>query len=324
MMKPQVMISQCLIGDPVRYDGKHKIDDFIINYVMPFMEIVPNCPEVACGMPTPRPPIQIIKVGTERQLVNVDNTHINHSTTMAKIAHQIAGQNPSLCGLISKSKSPSCGIVDTPVKHVHRPEKTSDLSVANEYIEPGNGFFIEHFKSHLNFLPIIDENQIKIANLRHRFLTKAFTLHRWYLNQKRSKTPTKSFIANHRLLLTAYCIENAITEDNLFEKMLMSDENSELSAIKHWIDIFDTDLSLSSLAKTFTSAANNILFPRRERVEYQNLARLLHQLIENNDIQSSNKLHLCLAEQSHRTNINQLSQSTLFRPYPKELNDIKE
>ena len=48
--KIRIGISQCLIGDKVRYDGGHKLDRFLTDTLGKWVEYVPVCPEVECGM----------------------------------------------------------------------------------------------------------------------------------------------------------------------------------------------------------------------------------------------------------------------------------
>ena len=44
--RPRVGISRCLIGDEVRYDGTHRLDERVIELLGPYVEWVPVCPEV--------------------------------------------------------------------------------------------------------------------------------------------------------------------------------------------------------------------------------------------------------------------------------------
>lgn len=49
-MKIRVETSACLPGNPVRYDGGHKLDSFITGTLGQYIEYVPICPEADCGM----------------------------------------------------------------------------------------------------------------------------------------------------------------------------------------------------------------------------------------------------------------------------------
>lgn len=55
-----ILVSSCLLGNPVRYDGAGKrCDDAILQAWIAAGRVVPFCPEVAGGLPTPRPPAEI-------------------------------------------------------------------------------------------------------------------------------------------------------------------------------------------------------------------------------------------------------------------------
>jgi len=54
--KIRLGISSCLLGNPVRYDGGHKLDRFLTDTLGRYVEYVPVCPEVECGMSIPRDP----------------------------------------------------------------------------------------------------------------------------------------------------------------------------------------------------------------------------------------------------------------------------
>lgn len=54
----KVMISACLVGDKVRYDGKGKYNP-LVKEILAKYELVPLCPEVLGGLPTPRTPSEI-------------------------------------------------------------------------------------------------------------------------------------------------------------------------------------------------------------------------------------------------------------------------
>lgn len=58
----RILISACLVGRPVRYNGTEKSHDSaeIISRWEDEGRLMPLCPEVAVGFPTPRPPAEII------------------------------------------------------------------------------------------------------------------------------------------------------------------------------------------------------------------------------------------------------------------------
>lgn len=59
-MTAKILVSACLLGQKVRYDGGHaRSDDPIFQDWLVKERIVSFCPEVAGGLPTPRPPAEL-------------------------------------------------------------------------------------------------------------------------------------------------------------------------------------------------------------------------------------------------------------------------
>ena len=56
----KIGISACLLGERVRYDGGHQLDRSLIGVLGKFFTFVPVCPEVGCGLSTPREAMRLI------------------------------------------------------------------------------------------------------------------------------------------------------------------------------------------------------------------------------------------------------------------------
>ena len=69
--KALVGVSACLLGEEVRYNGAHKLDDFICGELARVVDLRPVCPEVDIGLGVPREPIQLTRSdnGTGTRLV---------------------------------------------------------------------------------------------------------------------------------------------------------------------------------------------------------------------------------------------------------------
>ncbi len=52
-------ISGCLTGSAVRFDGGHKRMGFVMDELAQWVSFRPVCPEMAIGLPTPRPAIRL-------------------------------------------------------------------------------------------------------------------------------------------------------------------------------------------------------------------------------------------------------------------------
>ncbi|MBQ4557569.1 MAG: DUF523 domain-containing protein [Clostridia bacterium] len=100
----RILISACLVGCACRYDGKSKPHS-IVEKLAKTHELIPFCPEIYGGLPTPRPPSEIVG----ERVVNSDGVDVT--------AEYVKGANEALmvarvlgCGAaVLKTKSPSCG-----------------------------------------------------------------------------------------------------------------------------------------------------------------------------------------------------------------------
>ncbi|MFA5421248.1 MAG: DUF523 domain-containing protein [Bacilli bacterium] len=101
----KVLISACLIGDRVRYDAKDNLNPNIDRLLAHF-ELVPFCPEVEGGLPTPRHPSEI-KRGRVYSDAGVDVT--KHFGLGAQKALNIC-KYLQIDLAILKEDSPSCGV----------------------------------------------------------------------------------------------------------------------------------------------------------------------------------------------------------------------
>ena len=56
-----VLVSACLLGSPVRYDGAHNLcKNEVLQHWRDEGRVISICPEVVGGLPTPRPPAKFI------------------------------------------------------------------------------------------------------------------------------------------------------------------------------------------------------------------------------------------------------------------------
>ena len=102
--KENILVSACLLGKPVRFDGKSKPHPDINK--LKHCNLIPICPEMFGGLPTPRPPHEL-KNG---KAITVDGTDITaQSTAGANKCLEIAKTHGAKLAIL-KAKSPSCGV----------------------------------------------------------------------------------------------------------------------------------------------------------------------------------------------------------------------
>ena len=113
-----ILVSACLLGVPCRYDGKSCPVPELIAWASSRW-VIPFCPEVEGGLPTPRLPSEIegARTGLDGADVLARRTRVLRSDGVDVTAHFIVGAQAA-AGLahdlgirlaILKSRSPSCG-----------------------------------------------------------------------------------------------------------------------------------------------------------------------------------------------------------------------
>ena len=100
----KIAVSSCLLGINCKYNGKSNYNEDIIKLKEKY-EIIPICPEVLGGLPTPRIPSEIIN----NKVINQEGTDVTlEYVTGANKALQILKENNIKIAIL-KTKSPSCG-----------------------------------------------------------------------------------------------------------------------------------------------------------------------------------------------------------------------
>ena len=88
--RPRVGVSSCLLGETVRWDGGHKRDADLIEWLGRDVDWVPVCPEVEMGLGTPREPINLVRTHGDTKLVTTttarDLTDVMRRYATARVA----------------------------------------------------------------------------------------------------------------------------------------------------------------------------------------------------------------------------------------------
>ncbi|MDL4775193.1 MULTISPECIES: DUF523 domain-containing protein [Thermomonosporaceae] len=110
-----ILVSSCLLGRPVRYDGRGKaVHDELFAQWRTEGRLVPFCPEVSGGLPVPRPPAEIVGDaaavldGTAQVRTAAGEDVTEHFVRGARLALEAAERAGARIALL-KQGSPSCG-----------------------------------------------------------------------------------------------------------------------------------------------------------------------------------------------------------------------
>lgn len=113
--KYRLGISQCLLGDRVRYDGASIADSVVLEKLAALFELVAICPEVEAGFGVPRPAVQLSGDLLEPRVTGRDDPTLDVTARLSEYTQARLAGLAELDGYVFKSRSPSCGLNSTPV-----------------------------------------------------------------------------------------------------------------------------------------------------------------------------------------------------------------
>jgi len=149
--QPTIAVSSCLLGNKVRYDGQHKLNNIIVDEVSKLFHLIAFCPECDIGLGVPRTPIELIKQNDIYRVIEKNRDGRDVTDLLTSAANQFLIKNSGLNGIIFKSNSPSCGI--------------------------HHGVFATKIQQLSNFLPIIEEITLENIAEREKFYSRVLSYH---------------------------------------------------------------------------------------------------------------------------------------------------
>ena len=192
----RIGISACLLGQRVRFDGGHKRDVFLTETFGRFVEWVPVCPEVECGLGAPREPMRLVRAGRDVRLVTV-TTGVDLTERMQRVSRSrvAAHAREDLSGYVLKKDSPSCGM-----------ERVKVYDRDGTPSRDGRGLFAAALADAYPRLPVEEEGRLADPRLRDNFVERVFAF--WRLRNLFGRRWTigsvVSFHTAHKLLLLAH------------------------------------------------------------------------------------------------------------------------
>jgi len=115
-MKEKILVSACLLGVNCKYTGgnnqSNEVDEFLKDY-----EVIPICPEIMGGLPTPRCPAE--KVGDK--VLTAEGKDVTEQYIKGAKECLFLAQKYGVKKALLKRRSPSCGygeIYDGTFNHI--------------------------------------------------------------------------------------------------------------------------------------------------------------------------------------------------------------
>ena len=157
-----------MTGEKVRFDGGNKPSNFCINELGEHVTYKTYCPEVAIGLPIPRPTIRQIK---QEDVLTVSRPDGSGDVTDAlrEYGRRVAALTDKLSGYIFCAKSPTCGMERVKVYTPKGDPLTAD----------GIGVFAEQIMLANPLLPCEENGRLNDPFLRENFVARVFAYRRW-------------------------------------------------------------------------------------------------------------------------------------------------
>ncbi|ALR76002.1 YbgA family protein [[Enterobacter] lignolyticus] len=195
--KIPVGISACLLGEKVRFDGGHRRFPFAVEELSPWVAFEPVCPEMAIGLPVPRPALRLVKGESgEMELRFSDKREGELSSAMREFTHKRIARFEHLCGYIVCAKSPSCGMERV---------RVYDAKSHNNR-KSGRGIYTEILMQTYPWLPVEEDGRLHDPVLRENFVERIYALHELHVLRERGLTRGElvAFHSRYKLLLLAH------------------------------------------------------------------------------------------------------------------------
>lgn len=196
--KIPVGISACLLGERVRFDGGHKRNEFAAEQLAPFLRYEPACPEMAIGLPTPRPALRLTEERADGAISLCFSNGQDAPVTdrMTAYSKEKISHLRHLCGYIVCAKSPSCGMERV---RIYQPDNNNNRKA-------GTGVFTRELMDQMPWLPVEEDGRLHDPLLRENFVARVYALHEfnqlWASGLTRAKL--MAFHTRYKLLLLAH------------------------------------------------------------------------------------------------------------------------
>jgi uncharacterized protein YbgA (DUF1722 family)/uncharacterized protein YbbK (DUF523 family) len=188
MEKIRLGISACLLG--------HKLDRYLTETLGKYVEYVPVCPEVECGLGVPREAMRLVGDSESPRLVTVKTKQDLTERMMTWAGKRVKElEKEGLCGFVFKRGSPSSGM--------ERVKVYNERGMAEK---KGRGMFAGAFMDHFPLIPVEEEGRLHDPKLRENFIERIFALMRWreVVQGKKTLGALVAFHTQNKLLILSH------------------------------------------------------------------------------------------------------------------------
>jgi uncharacterized protein YbgA (DUF1722 family)/uncharacterized protein YbbK (DUF523 family) len=305
----RIGISACLLGEPVRFDGGHKRDAFLTETFGRFVEWVPVCPELECGLGTPREAMRLVHIEQGLRLLTV-KTGIDLTEQMERFSRSriSALVRDDLSGYVLKKDSPSCGLERVKIYDRH-----------GSAVRGGRGLFATALVEAFPHLPVEEEGRLADPRLRDNFIERVFAYWRLrgLLNGRWTLGGLVRFHTAHKLLLLAHAPQ---AYRGLGQLVAGARGMSRQELERRYFDGFMHALAQLSTTRRHTNALQHMAGYFRDRLDAASKRELAETITDYGRGLVPLVVPLTLIRHHVRTlDVTYLAGQTYLEPHPKEL-----
>jgi uncharacterized protein YbgA (DUF1722 family)/uncharacterized protein YbbK (DUF523 family) len=305
----RIGISACLLGEQVRFDGGHKRDVFLTETFGRFVEWVAVCPEVECGLGTPREAMRLVRTEQRTRLLTV-KTGIDLTELMERFSRSrvsaLAGED--LSGYVLKKDSPSCGLERVKVYDRH-----------GSPARVGRGLFAAALSEAYPYMPIEEEGRLADPRLRDNFVERVFAY--WRVRGLFAARWTVGdlvrFHTAHKLLLLAHAPE---AYRRLGRLVAGARGVTRRNLERRYVDGFMQALAQMATARQHTNVLQHMAGYFKDRLDAASKRELAETILDYRRNLVPLVVPLTLIRHHVRTlDLTYLAGQTYLEPHPKEL-----
>ncbi len=310
--KPKVLLSKCLEIEACRFNGQI-ISSKIVKALLPHIEIIAVCPEVAIGLGVPRATINIYENDETKELELIQpSTKKNLTKDMENFAKKFVSNLENIDGAILKAKSPSCGFKDAKVR--------ASIEKGAHPLRRGIGMFTKEVLNKFSHLSIEDEMRLTNDLIREKFLIKLFLLSKFRNLEPINFKKLEVFHRSNKYLFTLFSKQNSQRLGLILSHNKKIDFEEIVSEYYNELVVL---LSKNITYKKAVDSINHLYSHLKKKVSQHEKEFLLEKIkeFENKKIDYNTILSL-IEMNAIRFQDKYLLEQTIFEPYPKELKKI--
>lgn len=267
----KIGVSSCLLGEYVRYDGGQKQDHYITDTLGRYFSFLPVCPEVGCGLPTPREAMRLEGDPANPRLMTRitrrDLTGQMLAFCKAKVGEL---EHEDLSGFIFKKDSPSSGLFRVKVYN-------NGIATKNS-----SGLFAAAVARRFPLLPMEEEGRLNDPGIRENFIERVFCYRRWkdFLLAEPTLGRLVEFHTAHKLLMMAH---SPLIYRQMGALVAQGKELQRQELFRRYEELFMKGLALHATTKKNTNVLQHIMGYFKQQLSAEEKAELLETIDQYHD-----------------------------------------